>query len=165
MIASKKIGLLASFAFAVLAANLVPNPSLTAPLSSVVEIKDLTWVEVKAAIQAGHTTVIVPTGGIEQNGPHMILGKHDYIVGWAASQIAKGVGHTLVAPVLSYVPQGSYEPASGHLKFAGTLGLPEPVYGQVLEGIARSLKAGGRTVVKGVGERRCARRASRCLLR
>jgi creatinine amidohydrolase len=152
MIASKKIGLLASFAFAVLAANLVPNPSLTAPLSSVVEIKDLTWVEVKAAIQAGHTTVIVPTGGIEQNGPHMILGKHDYIVGWAASQIAKGVGHTLVAPVLSYVPQGSYEPASGHLKFAGTLGLPEPVYGQVLEGIARSLKAGGFKLICFIGD-------------
>ena len=59
---------------------------LTAPLPNIVELKDMTWVEVRSAVQAGYTTVIVPTGGIEQNGPHMILGKHDYIVGAAAKR-------------------------------------------------------------------------------
>jgi len=87
--------------------------------------------------------VIVPSGGIEQNGPHMVLGKHDYIVGRAATEIAKELGQTLVAPVVSYVPEGDYDPPTGHLRFPGTMGVPEDVYAGTLEGIARSLKAGG----------------------
>jgi creatinine amidohydrolase len=122
------------------ATNLVATRTLTAPLSSRIEIKDLTWVEVKAAIDAGHTSVIVPTGGIEQNGPHMVVGKHDYIVGYAASKIAQSLGRTLVAPVVSYVPQGGYEPPEGHLRFAGT------------EGIARSLRAGGFKTILFIGD-------------
>jgi creatinine amidohydrolase len=125
---------------------------LTAPLPNVVDLKDMTWVEARSALQAGYTTVIVPTGGIEQNGPHMILGKHDYIVGQAAVRIAKDVGQTLVAPVVSYVPQGDYDPPVGHLRFPGTLGLPEPVFAGVLEGIARSLKAGGFKTICFIGD-------------
>ena len=56
---------------------------------------------IRNAIQAGYTTVIVPTGGLEQNGPHMVIGKHDYIVSEAARQIAKDVGRVLVAPVVA----------------------------------------------------------------
>jgi creatinine amidohydrolase len=134
------------------ATNLVATRTLTAPLSSRIEIKDLTWVEVKAAIDAGHTSVIVPTGGIEQNGPHMVVGKHDYIVGYAASKIAQSLGRTLVAPVVSYVPQGGYEPPEGHLRFAGTIGVPEPVFGDMLEGIARSLRAGGFKTILFIGD-------------
>ena len=85
----------------------------------------------------------MPSGGIEQNGPHMIVGKHDYIVRAAARRIASELGQTLVAPVVSYVPEGSYDPPSGHMRFPGTLGFPEPVFAATLEGIARSLKAGG----------------------
>src|SRR5215470_11532273 len=68
---------------------------LTAPLPDTVEIADMTWVEVRSAIAHGYTTVIVPSGGIEQNGPHMILGKHDLIVGWTTQRIATELGHTL----------------------------------------------------------------------
>ncbi len=116
---------------------------LTAPLPDTVQIADMTWVEVRSALARGYTTVIVPSGGIEQNGPHMVLGKHDYIVGWAAAEIAKELGRTLVAPVISYVPEGDYDPPTGHLRFPGTIGVPEDVYAKMLEGIARSLKAGG----------------------
>jgi creatinine amidohydrolase len=94
----------------------------------------------------------VPTGGIEQNGPHMITGKHDYIVGFAATEIARGLGRTLVAPVVSYVPQGDYEPPTGHLRFAGTIGVPEPVFAGMLEGIARSLRAGGFKTIVFIGD-------------
>src|SRR5712671_4509678 len=97
---------------------------LTAPLPDTVEVADMTWVEVRSAIARGYTTVIVPSGGIEQNGPHMILGKHDRIVGFAAKRIAAELGRTLVAPVVSYVPQGSYAPPEGNLRFPGTIGLP-----------------------------------------
>jgi creatinine amidohydrolase len=116
---------------------------LTAPLPNTIHMADMTWVEVRSALTRGYTTAIVPSGGIEQNGPHMVLGKHHYIVGWAAAEIAKELGQTLVAPVIPYVPEGTYDPPSGHLRFAGTMGVPEDVYAKTIEGIARSLKAGG----------------------
>ena len=94
----------------------------------------------------------MPTGGIEQNGPQMVLGKHDYIVRWAADRIAHELGHTLVTPVVSFVPQGSYEPPSDNLLFPGTIGVPEPVFAQVLEGIARSLKLAGFKTICFIGD-------------
>jgi creatinine amidohydrolase len=116
-------------------------------LSVTREMADMTWVEVRDAIQAGVDTVIVPSGGLEQNGPHMVIGKHDYIVAWAARRIAAELGDALVAPVLSYVPQGDYDPPAGNLAFPGTMGVPAPVFAGMLEGIARSLKlAGFRTI-------------------
>lgn len=126
----------------------VTNRPLTAPLPNTIHIAEMTWVEVRTALEHGFTTVIVPSGGIEQNGPHMILGKHDYIVKHAAERIAGELGKTLVAPVISYVPEGAYDPPTGHMRFPGTIGVTEPVYAGVVEGIARSLKAGGfRTIV------------------
>jgi creatinine amidohydrolase len=116
---------------------------LTAPMPNTVEIADMTWVEVRSAIARGYTTVIVPSGGIEQNGPHMILGKHDRIAGFAARRIATELGNTLVAPVIPYVPEGRYDPPEGHLRFPGTIGVSEQAFAEVLDGIARSLKAGG----------------------
>src|ERR1700730_14739334 len=120
---------------------------LTAPLPDTIEIADMTWVEVRSAIARGYTTVIVPSGGIEQNGPHMILGKHDYIVRANAERIARELGHALVAPVISFVPEGDYDPPSGHLRFPGTIGVSEAAYAAVLDGLARSLKAGGFTTI------------------
>jgi creatinine amidohydrolase len=53
-------------------------------------LEDLTWVEVRDAIAAGKTKVIIPTGGTEQNSPHMALGKHNYLVKYKAGEIASG---------------------------------------------------------------------------
>jgi len=125
---------------------------LSAPIPDTVEISDMTWVEVRSAIDHGYTVAIVPTGGIEQNGPHMVLGKHDYIVRKAANRIAKEVGHTLVTPVVSFVPEGDYDPPSGNMLFPGTLGVPAPVFAQVLEGIARSLKLAGFKTICFIGD-------------
>jgi creatinine amidohydrolase len=121
----------------------VAQRPLTAPLPATVEIADMTWVEVRSAIARGYTTVIVPSGGIEQNGPHMILGKHDQIVRFTAERIATRLGNTLVVPVISFVPEGDYDPPRGHLRFPGTIGVSEQAFAEVLDGIARSLKAGG----------------------
>jgi creatinine amidohydrolase len=107
------------------------------------EIADMTWIEVRDAIAAGSRTVIVPTGGLEQNGPHMVIGKHDFIVLWAARRIAAELGDALVAPVVSYVPQGDYDPPTGNMLFPGTIGVLPVVFAAVLEGIARSLKNTG----------------------
>lgn len=127
---------------------LFASKPLTAPLPQTVAIEDMTWGEVRTAIKAGYTTAIVPSGGVEQNGPHMVTGKHNYIVSAAARRIAAALGQTLVAPTIAYVPEGDYAPASGHMRFPGTIGVPEPVFAGILEGAARSLKAAGfRTIV------------------
>ena len=112
-------------------------------LSTTREITDMTWMEVRDAVQAGLRTAIVPSGGLEQNGPHMVIGKHDRIVAWAARRIAAELGDALVAPVVSYVPEGDYDPPTGNMTRPGTLGVPPAVFGAVLEGIARSLKSAG----------------------
>src|SRR4051812_35041775 len=103
----------------------------------------LTWQEIREAIAAGKTTIIVPTGGTEQNGPGMAEGKHNVRVASNADAIARRLGNALVAPVVAYTPEGSIDPPSGHMRFAGTISIPEPVFAAVLENIARSLKQHG----------------------
>ena len=112
-------------------------------LSLTREITNMTWLEVRDAVAAGTRTAIVPSGGLEENGPHMVIGKHDYIAAWAARRIAAELGDALVTPVVSYVPEGDYEPRSNNLLFPGTIGVPPAVFIGVLEGIARSLKLTG----------------------
>lgn len=125
---------------AVLAANPEPPPTL--------QMRNLTWMEIKAAIDRGFTSVIVPSGGIEQNGPHMVLAKHDFIVGYAAEKIAAGIGTMLVAPTLSIVPEGSFSPPSDNMQWPGTIGLSDAAFEGVLDGVARSLKqAGFKTII------------------
>ncbi len=112
-------------------------------LSLTREITDMTWLEVRDAVSAGTRIAIVPSGGLEQNGPHMVIGKHDYIVTWAARRIAAELGNALVAPTISYVPQGDYDPPTNNLAFPGTIGVPPAIFAGILEGAARSLKLTG----------------------
>lgn len=133
--------MLSALAAAALAISL--ESPLTAPLPAQTDLADMTWVEVRTAIGQGYDTVVVPSGGLEQNGPHMVIGKHDYIVRWTARRIASELGRTLVTPVVSFVPEGDYDPPSGHLRYPGTLGVPEHIFAGTLEGIARSLKLAG----------------------
>ncbi len=106
-------------------------------------LESMTWTEVRDAVAAGKTTVLVPIGGTEQNGPAMVLGKHNVRVRALAGRIAQGLGNALVAPVVAYVPEGGASPPTSHMRFAGTVTVPEPVFEQVLESIARSFKAHG----------------------
>jgi len=59
--------------------NFQIGTSQTTKLSSVF-LEELTWVELKDFIESGGKTIIIPTGGTEQNGPHMALGKHNFRV-------------------------------------------------------------------------------------
>ncbi len=117
--------------------------ALSAHAADSVFIEELTWVEVRDAIKAGKTTIIFPTGGTEQNGPHMVLGKHNFIVKHAAGEIARRLGNALVAPVLAYVPEGNLIPPSGHMLFPGTITLPEEHFIKVTEYAARSFRVNG----------------------
>lgn len=106
-------------------------------------IEDLTWTELRDQIGAGKTIAIVPIGGTEQNGPHMAIGKHNVRVKLLAGKIAEALGTALVAPVLAYVPEGDVERPSGHLRFPGTITVPEDTFEKTIEYAARSLQLHG----------------------
>jgi creatinine amidohydrolase len=54
-------------------------------------------------------------------------------VRYKTGEIAKQLGNALVAPVVAYVPEGEIKPTSGHMRFAGTITLPQDVFVRVLE--------------------------------
>lgn len=106
-------------------------------------LEELTWTEVRDLIRSGTTTIILPTGGTEQSGPHMALGKHNARVKRFSEKIARSLGHTLVAPVLAYVPEGPVAPPAGHMRFPGTITVPDEVFQRTLASAARSFKLHG----------------------
>ena len=108
-----------------------------------VYIEELTWTELRDQLAAGKTIAIVPIGGTEQNGPHMAIGKHNLRVKLLAGKIAAAVGTALVAPVLSYVPEGGLDPPGGHMRFPGTITVPEDTFEKTIEYAARSLQLHG----------------------
>lgn len=111
-------------------------------------IEELTWPEIRDKMKAGADTVIVPTGGTEQGGPQIVLGKHNSIIQHTAEKMAIELGTALVAPVVPFTPAGRIDPPEGHMRFPGTISLREEIFGAVLEDIARSMKQHGfRTIV------------------
>lgn len=106
-------------------------------------LEDLTWQEVAARMTTGTHSIIIPTGGTEQNGPAIAIGKHNWIVAYTSGEIAKGAGNALAAPVMAYVPEGSISPAQGHMLFPGTISVNDKVFAGVLEDTARSFKQHG----------------------
>jgi creatinine amidohydrolase len=114
-----------------------------AQVPDTVFIEELTWTEVRDAIKSGKTTVILPTGGTEQNGPHMVLGKHNFIIKYTSEQIARKLGNALVAPVVTYVPEGNLDPPSGHMRYAGAITLPNEHFMKLVEYAARSFRVNG----------------------
>ena len=54
-------------------------------------IEDMTWMEVRDAMRDGKDTVIIATGGIEQNGPYLVAGKHNIVTRGLASAVARNL--------------------------------------------------------------------------
>ncbi|WP_372527600.1 creatininase family protein [Piscinibacter sp.] len=117
--------------------------SASAQANASVFLEELTWTELRDQVRAGTTTIIVPIGGTEQNGPAMVLGKHNVRVKALAAKVAIGLGHALVAPVIAYVPEGSVNPPSAHMRFAGTITIPDAAFEATLEYAARSFRQHG----------------------
>lgn len=118
------------------------QPAL-AQTPNTVFLEALTWTELRDLVHAGKTTVIIPIGGVEENGPQMALGKHDVRVKILSERIARALGNALVAPVLAYVPEGHIHPPTGHMGFPGTITIPESAFVETLIGAARSMKSAG----------------------
>jgi creatinine amidohydrolase/Fe(II)-dependent formamide hydrolase-like protein len=115
-------------------------------------LEDLTWNEVRAQAKAGKTVMIVPVGGTEQSGPQIALGKHNVRVRVLAGRIAEALGNALVAPVVAYVPEGSINPPAGHMRFPGTISIPDDVFEKTLESAARSFRLHGFRHVVFIGD-------------
>ena len=111
--------------------------------SSSLYVEDLTWPEVQQAIKAGKTTAIIYTGGTEQNGPHMVTGKHNFLARYIAGAIAVKLGNALVYPTLPFSVAGDAEKKTGHMRFPGTVTLSPSSYHSVLHDVALSAAVAG----------------------
>jgi creatinine amidohydrolase len=105
--------------------------------------EELTFMEIRDLVKAGTTTIIIGTGGVEQNGPYVAGGKHNFVLTTVMPYIARKVGNALIAPIVKFVPEGRHEPASGHMAYAGTISLEQSTYEAVLRDILRSYRAHG----------------------
>ena len=105
-----------------------------------VEIELMTYPEIYAAIhEQGKTTVLVVNGGIEQRGPHAVLGGHSLTAKPQGVDIARKLGNALVAPVMPFSIAG------GHLnaRTPGSVHIPGPVFAAVNEAIVDSMVVNG----------------------
>jgi len=119
------------------------TPCAHAEPPATVFLEELTWTELRDLIGSGKTTIIIPIGGTEQNGPDMALGKHNVRVKALSEKIALALGDALVAPVIAYVPEGGVSPPTAHMRFPGTITVPDETFETVLEYAARSFKLHG----------------------
>lgn len=118
------------------AVNPIPSPNT-------VWLEEMTWMDVRDAMKAGKTTVIIATGGIEPNGPWLALGKHNYVLHTNCEAIARKMGNALCAPIVKFVPEGGVEPPTGHMTTRGTLTLREATFKSLLTDLIVSLKVHG----------------------
>ena len=111
-------------------------------------IDELTWMEVRDEISSGKTIGIIATGGVEQNGPYMAGGKHNYVLEAMCDAIARELGNALCAPVMKYVPEGDPE----NIRYPGTLSVRQETFRMMLEDVGNSLKSQGFTDVVFIGD-------------
>ena len=126
-----------------------PNPI---PAPNTVWLEEMTWMDVRDALKAGKTTVIVATGGIEPNGPWLALGKHNYILQANCEAVARKLGNALCAPIIKLVPEGRIEPASGNMTSPGTLSVREETFRATLTDVVHSLKMHGFKTIILIGD-------------
>ncbi len=89
-------------------------PSMTEPR---LLLEEMTWPEVGQALEAGFTTVVVAVGAMEQHGPHLPLLVDAARGDRLGLEVARRLGHALVAPTIRV---GCSE---HHMGFPGTLSL------------------------------------------
>jgi creatinine amidohydrolase len=99
--------------------------------------EDLTWMEVRDAVKAGYTTIIIGTGGIEQSGPYVVTGKHNYVLKATLPAIAAKLGNALIAPIVKFVPE--FE----HIPYWGTISVGNETFEALLTDICRSYQSYG----------------------
>jgi creatinine amidohydrolase/Fe(II)-dependent formamide hydrolase-like protein len=120
--------------------TMVPDNSA---LAGSVYIEDLTWPEVRDAIAAGKTSAIIYAGSTEQNGPHLALGKHNFVAHYVAGRIAEELGDALVYPTLPFAPAGARLARTGHMRFPGSVSVDPEIFLGIVRQVAESAAVAG----------------------
>jgi creatinine amidohydrolase len=120
--------------------------------TNTVLLEEMTWMEVRDALADGMTTIIVGTGGVEQNGPYVAAGKHNFVLSATTVAIAHELGNALVAPIVKFVPEGAIDPPSGHMRYHATISVTQETFEALLTDIVASLAAHGFTDVVLIGD-------------
>ncbi len=110
-------------------------------------IEELTMLEVRDLLAAGTTRALILTGGIEENGPYLTTGKHNHVLKVMGESIARRLGRTLIAPIVTIEP-GNPERAST----PGGIRYSQETFQAVLRDMAMSLKAQGFTDIFFLGD-------------
>ena len=124
----------------------------TLPPSKSIWIEELTYLEVRDRISEGTTTAIIATGGIEENGPYLATGKHNYILELICPEIVKELGNALCAPIIKFVPEGSLDPIKNPSFFPGTFSVRDETYEALLHDVAISLSLHGFKEIVFIGD-------------
>jgi len=124
---------------------MTPDPNGPRPIDALdtVFLEDMTWMEVRDAMKAGKNTVIVATGGVEQNGPYLAANKHNVVLRATTDAIARKLGNALVGTIVPYVPEGDIDPPTEHMKYPSTISLPEDTYQRLLSDICACFRTHG----------------------
>ena len=101
-------------------------------------LEDFTSPELKAEIAGGTTSILVFSGSVEESGPGVALGKHNFRVRAYSERIARQLGHTLVAPIIPAVPT-----SAPLMLFPGTINVAPDVYAAYTAEIVRSMASAG----------------------
>ncbi len=113
------------------------------PKVDTVWLEDMTWMDVRDAMNAGKKTMIISTGGIEPNGPWLALGKHQFVMKANCDAIARKLGDALCAPLVAFVPEGNLDTKSGHLGTPGTISMRPATFEAMLTDIVDSFRING----------------------
>jgi creatinine amidohydrolase/Fe(II)-dependent formamide hydrolase-like protein len=124
---------------------MTPDPNGVRPIDApdALFIDEMTWMEVRDAMKAGKDTVLVAAGGIEQNGPYVVTGKHNVVLRATTRAIAKKLGNALVAPIVGFAPEGDFDPPTDHMKYPGSIGVTEDTFRRLLTDVCASLRVHG----------------------
>ncbi len=122
------------------------------PAPNTVWMEDMTWMDIRDALKAGKTTAIIATGGMEPNGPWLASGKHNFVLHANCEAIARKLGNALCAPIVKFVPEGSFDPPQGHMASPGTISMREETFRAILFDMVSSLKAHGFTKIFLIGD-------------
>ena len=145
----RALSLLAAFLLAAAQADgpdpVRPDPESPRPIAALdtVFLEEMTWMEVRDALRGGKDTAIVATGGVEQNGPYLAAGKHNYVLRATTEAIARKLGNALVAPIVAFVPEGDIDPPTEHMRYPSTIGVTDETFRGLLTDICASLRAHG----------------------
>ena len=122
-----------------------PDPESPRPIAAIDSVftEELTWMEIRDAMKAGKDTIIIATGGVEQNGPYLATGKHNIILRGTTEAIARKLKNALVAPIVPFVPEGDIDPPSLHMKYPGSISVTEETFQRLLVDLCRSMRTHG----------------------